>query len=135
MTCIVDMTHEGRVWIGGDSAGVDGWLGSVERSDRKVFRNGEVVMGFTTSFRMGDILRYRLVVPPINTWDVWRWASVDFVDAARQSMKDAGWLKTREGREDGGTFLLGVRGHLIQVSDDWQAGVPASGYAAVGCGF
>jgi hypothetical protein len=53
MTCIVGLVDGGRVWLGGDSAGVSGWDLTV-RADRKVFRNGPYVMGFTTSFRMAN---------------------------------------------------------------------------------
>ena len=47
MTCIVGLEHNGAVWIGGDSAGVDNSLGIQTRDDRKVFQIGEAVIGFT----------------------------------------------------------------------------------------
>ena len=62
MTCIVGLVHEGVVYIGGDSAGVAG-LSLTVRADEKVFQNGEFLMGFTTSFRMGQLLRYSLKPP------------------------------------------------------------------------
>lgn len=41
MTCIVGVAEGGKVWIGGDSAGVDsGNYSLTVRADRKVFRNG-----------------------------------------------------------------------------------------------
>ena len=61
MTCIVGLVHEGVVYIGGDSAGVAG-LSLVVRAD-EMFRNGDFLMGFTTSFRMGQLLRYKLYPP------------------------------------------------------------------------
>ena len=63
MTCIVGLVHEGTVFIGGDSAGVAG-LSLVVRADEKVFRNGDFLMDFTTSFRMGQLLRYNPDSPP-----------------------------------------------------------------------
>ena len=62
ITCIVGFSHLGKVYIGGDSAGLSGW-GLTVRKDPKVFANGPCIMGFTSSFRMGDLLRYSLVVP------------------------------------------------------------------------
>ena len=62
MTCIVGLVHEGVVYIGGDSAGVAG-LSLTVRADEKVFRNSDFLMGFTTSFRMGQLLRYSLKPP------------------------------------------------------------------------
>ena len=133
MTCIVGIMHAGEVWIGGDSAGVGGYSLS-HRADEKVFTNGEFVMGFTTSFRMGQILRYRFTPPPITTADLRRYMATEFIDAARSAMKDGGYLKVSDGREDGGTFLVGVRGQLFAVEDDFQVGVSCDGYDAVGCG-
>ena len=57
MTCIVGLEHKGKVYIGGDSAGVAGYSLSV-RADQKVFINGNFIFGFTSSFRMGQILRF-----------------------------------------------------------------------------
>lgn len=64
MTCIVGVTHKGRVYMGGDSAGVSG-LDLTVRKDQKVFRNGEFAIGFTSSFRMGQILQYVFFPPEI----------------------------------------------------------------------
>ena len=52
MTCIVGLIDGRRVWMGGDSAGVSG-LDITVRADAKVFRNGDFLIGFTSSFRMG----------------------------------------------------------------------------------
>jgi hypothetical protein len=59
VTCIVGFTDGNEVSIGGDSAGVGGWDLTV-RADEKVFVLGEFVFGCTTSFRMGQLLRYKL---------------------------------------------------------------------------
>lgn len=133
MTCIVGVRDRGSVIIGGDSAGVAGYDLQV-RADEKVFRLGEFALGFTTSFRMGQVLRYRLELPPIATWDIRRHMVTSFVDAVRAAMAAAGTLRTQNGVETCGTFLAGVRGQLFEVNDDLQVGVPASGYACVGCG-
>lgn len=65
MTCIVGLVDKGSIYMGGDSAGVAG-LSVTTRADEKVFLNGPFIMGFTTSFRMGQILRYKFVPPDQN---------------------------------------------------------------------
>ena len=45
-----------------------------------------------------------------------------------------GWARKEEDREVGGTFLVGVRGRLFAVYDDYQVASAADGFAAVGCG-
>ena len=52
MTCIVGLVENGKVYIGGDSAGVAG-LDVRMRSDEKVFTKGNMIFGYTSSFRMG----------------------------------------------------------------------------------
>lgn len=126
--------HAKGVLIGGDSAagaGV-GWTVRV-RSDEKVFRNGPYVMGFTSSFRMGQLLRYALE-PPIPTAHLDRFMATTFVDAVRECFKTGGWAWKDHDRESGGEFLVGVQGQLFAVYSDFQIARTATGYEAVGCG-
>ena len=62
MTCIVAVTDGQTVVIGGDSAGAAGQELRI-RADPKVFLVGSFAIGFTTSFRMGQILRYSAHLP------------------------------------------------------------------------
>ena len=134
MTCIVGVAHAGRVWIGGDSAGVSGWSLAI-RADEKVFANGPFVMGFTSSFRMGQLLRYSFVPPEKDPQsDIDRYMSTSFVDAVRRCLKDGGFALKKEEREEGGTFIVGIAGSLFLVEDDYQVGRQTCGYVAAGCG-
>ena len=62
MTAIVAIRQDNTVYMGGDSAGVAG-LKITIRKDPKVFINGNFLMGFTTSFRMGQLLQYSFKPP------------------------------------------------------------------------
>ncbi|MEU4422862.1 hypothetical protein AB0F81_19715 [Actinoplanes sp. NPDC024001] len=132
MTAIVGLARRGSVFIGGDSAGVSGMNLSV-RADSKVFHNGGYLFGFTTSFRMGQLIRYSLT-PPAPEGDLDRFMATAFVDALRDCLKSGGWARKEDEQELGGTFLVGVRGRLFAVHDDYQVASAADGYAAVGCG-
>jgi hypothetical protein len=132
LTAIVGVQHEGRVYIGGDSAGVSGY-GITVRSDVKVFRNGPYVMGFTTSFRMGQLLHYAFA-PPKPEGNLDAFMVTTFIDSVRGCLREGGWL-TRESEQDtGGTFLVGVNGRLFEINSDFQVGHSSDGYLAVGCG-
>lgn len=135
MTCIVGIAEAGRVTIGGDSAGVAG-LSLTVRADAKVFRRGEYVFGFTSSFRMGQLLRYSLEPPkpPDADRDLMRFMVVDFVNALRKSLSEGGYATKYYEVETGGTFLVGVRGRLFKVEEDYQVGEALAGYDACGCG-
>lgn len=143
MTAIVGLTHQGRVHIGGDAAAVGGYTLEI-RKDPKVFtlpqrETGRPeqphvwAFGYTTSFRMGQILQYGFT-PPTLTDDLDRVMRTTFVDALRTAFKQAGWARTDNGVEETGQFLVGVAGRLFTVDEDYQVGEPADGYAAVGCG-
>lgn len=132
MTCVVGLVQGGLVHLGADSAGVAG-LSLTVRADGKVFRNGEYVMGFTSSFRMGQLLRYKLE-PPAPTSDLERFMATTFIDAVRAVLKEGGWAMKYSEQESGGCFLVGVRGRLFEIDSDYQVGEPAVGFSAVGCG-
>lgn len=134
MTCIVGIQHADGVSIGGDSAGSNGWHISI-RGDQKVFTRGPYVMGFTTSFRMGQLLRYRLDVGAPDTWDVDRFMATTFMDAVRECLKVGGFATVKDGAEVGGQFLVGVGRRLYVIDADYQIGLPQDGYAAVGSGY
>jgi ATP-dependent protease HslVU (ClpYQ) peptidase subunit len=134
VTCIVGIEHGGKVLIGGDSAGTGGYHQTI-RADEKVFLNGEFAFGFTSSFRMGQLLRYKLTVPDfVENADLDTHMVTSFVDAVRTTLKQGGFAQNDRGEECGGTFLVGVRGRLYTIYDDYQVARSVDGYAAVGCG-
>lgn len=134
MTCIVGIAHQGKVIIGADSAGTGGYDQRI-RLDRKVFKNGEMIFGFTSSFRMGQLLEFNLTPPPITEGqEPYAYAVRSLVPAIRQCFKDGGFASMKDGREEGGVFLVGFRGHLLTIYSDYQVGEDIDGFAAVGCG-
>ncbi len=138
MTCIVGMINKDKsITMGGDSAGVTGDFRITPRKDTKVFINGDYIIGFTTSFRMGQVLQnsVKLPSPPKSDKDLYKFMVTKFVNVLRKCYKSCGYLgKDKEGREDGGTFLVGVRGRLFKISDDFQVGEGIEPFSACGCG-
>lgn len=133
MTAIAGFVHEGKVWIGGDSAGSGGWDITV-RADQKVFRNGEFLFGFTSSFRMGQLLRYSFDPPPQKEGqDIYAFMVTDFINAVRTCLKDGGFAGKEKEAESGGTFLVGYRSRLFCVQDDYQVAENLDGYDGCGC--
>jgi hypothetical protein len=111
VTAIVGLVHAGGVYVGGDSGSSDGWRESV-RTDPKVFRNGHYLMGFTTSFRMGQLLHHAFT-PPAPAGRLDRFMATTFIDAVRDCLKTGGFAQKTNEREAGGDFLVGVAGHLF----------------------
>jgi ATP-dependent protease HslVU (ClpYQ) peptidase subunit len=134
MTCIVGLVHNGRVLIGADSAGVSGWDVSI-RADRKVFLNSGFIMGFSSSFRMGQLLAVKLSPPRYHAdTDLWRYMVGEFVEAARACLRAGGFSRVDNQVESGGDFLVGFRGRLFRVESDFQVGESVEGFDAIGAG-
>lgn len=138
MTCIVGIVKDGTIYMGGDSAGVAG-LDVEVREDEKVFLlKDRFIIGFTTSFRMGNLLRFSLNPPgqPAGQGD-YEYMCTGFIEAVRKCFADNGFTgKSAEGhnRDEGGQFLLGYRGKLYAVHSDFQIGKVRNNYNSVGCG-
>ena len=133
MTCIIGLVSDGKVYMGGDSAGASGWLVRAVRSP-KVFEVGPFIIGYTTSFRMGEILQYHLSVQPQNGESDHEYMVCQFVEAVRATLKEHGFAKVENNVEEGGTFLVGYHGHLYSVDGDFQMTEHTDGYDACGCG-
>src|SRR5437899_4875919 len=134
VTCIVGLVEDGKIYLGGDSAGVAGYSLTV-RKDRKVFRIGNVLIGGTSSFRMLQLLQYALKLPDYDTnTNLDKYMATTFVDAIRQCFKDGGYASKTNEQESGGRFLIGFQGRLFEIDSDYQVGEPLDGYAAIGCG-
>lgn len=134
MTCIAGLIDNGRIYMGADSAGVASTSLTI-RADQKVFVRDDFIMGFTSSFRMGQLLRYKLTISPrAERTDVFEYMVTSFIEAARKCMKDGGFTEKKDEVEKGGIFLVGYQGRLFRIERDFQVGENILPYDAVGCG-
>lgn len=143
MTAIAALKENGVVYIGGDSAGVGGGYSLSLRKDPKVFKVGQFVIGYTSSFRMGQVLRFGengclklddFTEKQIESKDPFEFMVRDFVPRIRYMFKEAGFASVSSNAEKGGTFLVGWKGHLFKIESDFQVGEPIDAYDACGCG-
>lgn len=135
MTCIVGYVENGNVWIGGDSAGVGGYSLQI-RADEKVFKKEDMVFGFTSSFRMGQIIRSCLQIPEQSSKKTdYDYLCSDFIDKLIACFKDKEYATIKDSKVKGGVFLLGYKGNLYNIESDFQVGKVFKNYNACGCGF
>ena len=148
MTAIIAVTDRTTVVLAGDSAGVNG-KGEVHlREEPKVFLRDGYAIGFTTSFRMGQILRYEANLPkPPDDDDLHSFMVTMFVPAIREAFAEHGFAKSMNrgersdkkhyeelGQAAGGRFAVGIRGSIFIIEEDFHVGRPTLGYAALGSG-
>jgi ATP-dependent protease HslVU (ClpYQ) peptidase subunit len=136
IVCIIDKANN-RIIIGGDSAGVSGH-DITKRKDTKVFvKDNRFIIGFTSSFRMGQILHYNpFHVEEQSIYeDDLAFMVKKFVPAVQKLFAENGWAKKdRDGETTGGTFLVGYKNNLYCIEDDFQVGLSYKCYASCGCG-
>lgn len=138
MTCIAAVKTDDGVWMAGDSAGV-AHLSIVTRADKKVFVKQDAIgtefgFGFTSSFRMGQLIQYNFVIPVLTNDDIHEYMVATFIPALRTCLKDGGYTTIENAAESGGTFLVAVKGRLFSIQDDFQVGENLPPYSACGCG-
>lgn len=135
MTCIVGLLDGDKIYMGADSAGVANSYALAIRADEKVFIKDNFIMGFTTSFRMGQLLRYKLQISPrAESIDVFEYMVTSFVEAVRKCLKDGGFAEEKDKQETGGTFLVGYAGRLFKITGEYQVEERLLSFTATGCG-
>lgn len=134
MTCIIGFVDKGKVYIGGDSVASNGYL-KLLRTDKKVFHNGPMIFGFTTSFRMGQLLEHKLKIPKqTEKQSDYCYLCTTFIDAVVECLTESQFAEVDNNVAKGGTFLLGYRGRLYRIDADFQVGESVNGYDAIGSG-
>jgi len=131
MTCIVGIAENGVVYMGADSA-------AGERSisqPHKIFRIGGLLIGYTTSWRMGQILEHHLDVEDHEEgWTDMAYLVRCFIPAVRKCLQEQGYTKIENNQEEAGSFLVGYHGHLYHVFSNFQVLEMTDGFDACGYG-
>lgn len=134
MTCVIALKSEGIVYMGADSAGSNGWT-IRSRADQKIYKVGAFMFGFTTSFRMGQLLGHAFASPDRDPrMPTEKFMTTAFIDAVRNCLKNGGWARKESENEVGGNFLVAYEGRVFNVDSDYQVGESMELYEAVGCG-
>ena len=126
--------------MGADSAGVNVDTFDIRiRDDSKVFAigqdNTQMLLGFTSSFRMGQLLRFSLKVPTQPKGiDNYQYLCTYFIDSVRTCLSNGGYTRIECNQEVGGTFLLGFNGSIYTIDQDFQVGISNPNVDAVGSG-
>jgi ATP-dependent protease HslVU (ClpYQ) peptidase subunit len=134
MTCIIGVKEKGKVYIGGDSAGVSG-IDICVRQDVKVFQNGPFLIGCCGSFRMIQLLQFDFKPPehPVGHDDL-RYMVTSVVPQIQYCFRDGGFLEINNNVLTGGLFLIAYRNTLYTICSDFQVGCNKNQLDAIGCG-
>lgn len=135
MTCIVGFSDKDKTYIGCDSLGSDGYVGEI-RKDKKIFKlkdNKNAIIGFTTSYRMGQILMYQEELIERDNVNH-EYMVTQFIPKVINIFDGGGFSKCELGEKSGGTFLLAHKNSLYKIESDYQVNQVVDDYMACGCG-
>ncbi|MFC3833465.1 hypothetical protein [Deinococcus rufus] len=132
MTLIAAVIQDGQVCMLGDSMAGDTASGGYHLTRQpKVFPLGPLLVGYTSSFRMGQILTHGLKTPS-PSGDLGEWLRGVFIDRVRRAFERSGYGDGKN--STGGTFLIAGAGRIFVVQDDFAVLESTRDYAAVGAG-
>ena len=135
MTCIIGIEHNGKVYMRGDSAAAEGWNIRLSTTP-KVFRKQNFLIGYTWSFRMGQVIQYAHDLPELAEHpDNYAYLVESFIPFVRDAFREAGFLKVENSQEEGGQFLVGIRGEIFTIHNNFAVLRAVDGFDSIGCGF
>lgn len=135
MTVIAGIVHDGRVWIGADSAGSNSYE-ITARADAKLFTIGQALVGCCGSYRGLQVARYAFKPPALpEGMDPHEYMCTLFVDGLREVWRAAGHVgKTSEVEHVQTSLLVGMHGRLWTIGTDMQVGESLDSRDAIGSG-
>lgn len=128
MTCIVGLIENGKIYLGGDSAAISNDE-IIIRKDIKIITKDNFIIGFSGSYRMGQLLRYEFSTPAIDGMDLMQYMVTKFVESLRNCFEknkftDNEWI-----------FLIGSAGRLFTIYRDYQVAESVDNYSSCGSGW
>ena len=132
MTAVVGYTDGNRTWIGADSLATASTMSKAVSVSPKVFRSGSVIVGFSDSFRVGQILIHQFQMPQLlKATDAGTWVCRQFIPCLWDTL--LGYDLIHDNLMDS-ELLIGLRGRLFEVSPDFGVHEYDCAYTAVGSG-
>lgn len=135
MTCIVAICQDGKVFMGGDSGASDAESGSIATvSSPKVFVKDEYIIGYAGNFRFGKFMQYAVELPKVPSWakgdKIDEFVNGIFIASIRKQIAE---MALEEKEKDFG-LLIGLRGRVFELGDNYAAVEMSRGYNATGSG-
>lgn len=136
MTCIVGIVKDGVTYLGGDTLGSNGHSGS-EITGSKVFHvegKEDIIIGYTTSFRMGQLLEFSTDLIEIEAYESGKINREYLIRTFSKKLVEL--FKDFEGfdEKEGGVFLIGIGDKLYEIQSDYSILENTDGYASCGSG-
>lgn len=137
MTCIVGYEHENKVYLGCDSATVDGWTIQLT-AQSKIFKLGEFLIGCAGFPRVSQLIQYSLSLKPQQENQTsFAYLCTEFSSAVKTILNDNDSIHSSENGKGlpETSVLFGYRKHLYILDTNFQIIQFKDKYAAIGSGM
>lgn len=135
MTCIIGMVVNDVVYLAGDSAAVDDNHQLDIVTTTKVLFNGPLMIGWCGSYRMANLVHHSLRVPRQRFGEsVDKFITKRVASAIRTTMIDGGIVNDENGGELPGGMILGYKGHIYRLGEEFSVVESTRGFDSVGAG-
>jgi len=133
MTCIVAFKQNDNTYIAGDMLGSDGYSKKLI-AQPKVFKNGNLYIGYTTTFRYGQVLEHVWTPPRHIAQDKsdMRYLVEDVVPSLISCLKSAN-MKELEGHQGFGECVIVYNKSIYRMQAD-NSMLPYEDFACCGSG-
>jgi ATP-dependent protease HslVU (ClpYQ) peptidase subunit len=133
LTCIVGIKENDKIYIAGDCLGSTRRGDRLRRIDRKVFKNGDIMIGVCGSYRARDLLMYTQF--PEIAEDLDKYMRTHFVETLRKTFAKGGYQEQKSAVETHASdFLVGIKGKIFAVYGDYQVEESRFPFSSVGHG-
>jgi len=136
MTCVVALKLPGddSVWMGCDSLAGDGYNNRITRYP-KIFSIGDLTIGYTTSFRMAQLIQFNLkICEQKEDEPALQYLVARFIPAVRECLSDGGFTRIEDNQETGGEFIVVYQRDIYLVASDFQVNPLDEPFVAIGAG-
>lgn len=135
MTCVAALITDGVVYMGADSAGTDCWNGQRVLNTPKLFRVGNALLGCAGSIRVAQALRFASPPGEHKRMPLEKYLNTVFVDWMRDALLRGGVAEKKDNVEGADSaVLVGIKGHVFTVEEDFNVTENLQPYSAVGSG-
>lgn len=119
MTLIIAVKHTKGVTLAADTLGSNYHEKAYYATSKLKRHNKQVAIAYTTSYRFGQIAAHH-VKPgkPKPGQDEEHWVITQYIPKLRHALKEHGWLKRVNDREESGSLLLAVNNRYFTIQDD-----------------
>ena len=137
MTCIAAIAQDGIVYMAGDSAASEPNAGGITTvTSPKIFIKDEYLIGYAGSFRMGKFIQYTVEFPKLPSWAKGGAKLDEFMNGtvSPSIRKQVREHELEQSEKEGFGLVIGIRGSIFEVDEEWAAYENIRNYTAIGSG-